>query len=156
MFLILFVLFEKQQETRIRFCKLAGRMYNYNRIYNEPDHYFFTISILVLFFVSCNRAGVPVLGEENLSGIEEAEEIEEDTSYEIVSRIADHTTVDCVYSGQIPEAAIVSAINYLHIGYGDGPLDHDCGYHPGWANETREFLDDPENVDINVIMWSLL
>lgn len=43
----------------------------------------------------------------------------------------------------------------LHLfegdGYGDGYLDHDCGY-SGWDTETREYLDDyPE---CNVIIWS--
>jgi len=46
----------------------------------------------------------------------------------------------------------------LHLfegdGYGDGPLDHDAGYYPGWYNETIEFLDDPSNIEYNVIMWS--
>ncbi len=36
-------------------------------------------------------------------------------------------------------------------GYGDGYLDHDCGY-PGWDDETREYLD--LFPDCNVIMWS--
>jgi hypothetical protein len=39
-------------------------------------------------------------------------------------------------------------------GYGDGWLDHDCGYYPGWVEETREYLDDPSHSDVNVIMWS--
>lgn len=39
-------------------------------------------------------------------------------------------------------------------GYGDGPLDHDCGYYPNWVEETREFLDNPDNSDVNVIIWS--
>jgi len=38
-------------------------------------------------------------------------------------------------------------------GYGDGWLDHDCGY-PDWVNETRTYLDDPSHADINVIIWS--
>ncbi|PLW99388.1 MAG: hypothetical protein C0593_03290 [Marinilabiliales bacterium] len=43
----------------------------------------------------------------------------------------------------------------LHLfegdGYGDGYLDHDCGY-TGWDDETREYLDlFPE---CNVIIWS--
>jgi hypothetical protein len=43
----------------------------------------------------------------------------------------------------------------LHLfegaGYGDGYLDHDCGY-AGWDDETREYLNDfPE---CNVIIWS--
>lgn len=39
-------------------------------------------------------------------------------------------------------------------GYGDGWLDHDCGYYPNWVEETREYLDDPSHADVNVIMWS--
>jgi hypothetical protein len=47
-------------------------------------------------------------------------------------------------------------------GYGDGDLDHDCGYFPNWVNETREYLGDPDpttgrgtkNPEINVIIWS--
>ncbi len=35
--------------------------------------------------------------------------------------------------------------------YGDGALDHDCGY-AGWDDETREYLD--ANPDCNVIIWS--
>ncbi len=38
--------------------------------------------------------------------------------------------------------------------YGDGPLDHDCGYYPDWVDETREYLDSPANSDINVIIWA--
>jgi hypothetical protein len=37
-------------------------------------------------------------------------------------------------------------------GYGDGPLDHDCGYYPNWVEETQEYLD--ANPEINVIIWS--
>ncbi len=39
-------------------------------------------------------------------------------------------------------------------GYGDGWLDHDCGYYPAWVEETREYLNDPSHSDVNVIMWS--
>jgi hypothetical protein len=39
-------------------------------------------------------------------------------------------------------------------GYGDGWLDHDCGYYPNWVNETREYLNNPSHSDVNVIMWS--
>jgi hypothetical protein len=39
-------------------------------------------------------------------------------------------------------------------GYGEGWLDHDCGYYPNWVDETREYLDDPSHSDVNVIMWS--
>jgi len=36
----------------------------------------------------------------------------------------------------------------------DGVMDGDVGYYPQWVNETREYLDDPANSDINVVMWS--
>ncbi len=39
-------------------------------------------------------------------------------------------------------------------GYGDGWLDHDCGYYPNWVNETRIYLDDASHSDVNVIIWS--
>jgi len=43
----------------------------------------------------------------------------------------------------------------LHLfegdGYGDGYLDHDCGY-DGWDDETREYLDSFPST--NVIIWS--
>ncbi len=43
----------------------------------------------------------------------------------------------------------------LHLyegdGYGDGDLDHDCGY-AGWEDETSEYLD--AHPDCNVIIWS--
>lgn len=39
-------------------------------------------------------------------------------------------------------------------GYGTGDLDHDCGYYPNWVNETRTYLDNPANNDVNVIIWS--
>jgi hypothetical protein len=57
----------------------------------------------------------------------------------------------------------------LHLfqgaGYSNGPLDHDAGYlmnesewnekkESNWYLETREFLDDPNNRQFNVIMWS--
>lgn len=38
-------------------------------------------------------------------------------------------------------------------GYQKGPLRLDCGY-SGWDKETRDFLDDPKNSNINVIMWA--
>ena len=45
-------------------------------------------------------------------------------------------------------------------GYGEGWLDHDCGY-SGWDEETRSYLEgyDPgagtaDHTDVNVIMWS--
>ncbi len=33
-------------------------------------------------------------------------------------------------------------------------LANDCGYFPGWVNETRAYLDDPSHSDVNVIIWS--
>lgn len=39
-------------------------------------------------------------------------------------------------------------------GYGDGWLDHDCGYYPEWVSETRVYLDDASHADVNVLMWS--
>jgi uncharacterized repeat protein (TIGR01451 family) len=47
-------------------------------------------------------------------------------------------------------------------GYGDGDLDHDCGYYPNWVDETRAYLGTPDpgtgrgtnNPEINVIIWS--
>lgn len=43
----------------------------------------------------------------------------------------------------------------------DGALDlhdyamgGDCGYYPDWVNNTRAYLDDPANADVNVIIWS--
>jgi len=39
-------------------------------------------------------------------------------------------------------------------GYGSGDLDHDCGYYPNWVDETRAFLDNPDNYEVNVIIWS--
>jgi hypothetical protein len=39
-------------------------------------------------------------------------------------------------------------------GYGDGWLDHDCGYYPNWVEETREYLNHPSHADVNVVMWS--
>ncbi len=46
--------------------------------------------------------------------------------------------------------------------YGSGDLDHDCGYWPGWRNETIAYLGDPNQTtgrgkthpDCNVIIWS--
>ena len=38
--------------------------------------------------------------------------------------------------------------------YGEGWLELDAGYYPSWTEETREFLDDPEHGEYNVIMWS--
>ena len=39
-------------------------------------------------------------------------------------------------------------------GYDSGWLELDGGYWPTWANETREYLDDPSHADVNVIVWS--
>lgn len=39
-------------------------------------------------------------------------------------------------------------------GYGDGWIDHDCGYYPDWVDETREYLNDPSHADVNVMIWS--
>jgi len=36
----------------------------------------------------------------------------------------------------------------------DYAMDGDVGYYPQWVNETRTYLDDPANSDVNVIMWS--
>ncbi len=36
----------------------------------------------------------------------------------------------------------------------DGVMVGDVGYYPQWVNETREYLDDPANSDINLVMWS--
>lgn len=122
-------------------------------------------------------------------------------------RTADHTIMNMLRLGTIPESAITSAKSQLHIGYGhtshgsqitdgmtglvafanggglgftysqnlfawngggtdgdldlqegsnysEGPLSLDCGYYPEWVNETRDFLNDPANSDINVIMWA--
>jgi len=30
----------------------------------------------------------------------------------------------------------------------------DVGYYPQWVNETRDYLDNPANADVNVMMWS--
>jgi hypothetical protein len=36
----------------------------------------------------------------------------------------------------------------------DYAMSGDVGYYPDWVNETRSYLDDPSNSDVNVIMWS--
>lgn len=36
----------------------------------------------------------------------------------------------------------------------DYAMDGDVGYYPQWVNETREYLNDPSNSEVNVIMWS--
>jgi hypothetical protein len=55
----------------------------------------------------------------------------------------------------------------LHLregdGYGTGPMDHDAGYfsdtwdtdnQQNWYEETVQFLDDPDNGEYNVVIWS--
>jgi len=37
-------------------------------------------------------------------------------------------------------------------GGANGALD--VGYYPDWVNNTRNYLDDPDNADVNVIIWS--
>lgn len=56
--------------------------------------------------------------------------------------------------------------DYLHLfegdGYGDGDLDHDCGYYPRWVDETRAYLGPPDPLtgrgtnhpEMDVIIWS--
>lgn len=36
----------------------------------------------------------------------------------------------------------------------DYAMAGDVGYYPQWVNETREYLNNPSNSDVNVIMWS--
>lgn len=36
----------------------------------------------------------------------------------------------------------------------DYAMGGDCGYYPDWVNNTRAYLDDPANADVNVIIWS--
>lgn len=36
----------------------------------------------------------------------------------------------------------------------DYAMGGDVGYYPDWVNNTREYLDDTTNSDVNVIMWS--
>lgn len=36
----------------------------------------------------------------------------------------------------------------------DGAMSGDVGYYPSWVNNTRAYLDDPANNDVNVIVWS--
>ncbi|MBN1695091.1 hypothetical protein JW879_06800 [candidate division WOR-3 bacterium] len=36
----------------------------------------------------------------------------------------------------------------------DYAMSGDVGYYPQWVNETRTYLDNPANSDVNVIMWS--
>ena len=112
--------------------------------------------------------------------------------------VIDH---DCTDITQIPESAITTAKNSLHIAYGhtshgsqlttgmtglvgfvnggglglsllqnifawnnggtggavdlhDYAMGGDCGYHPAWVNNTRNYLNNPANSDVNVIIWS--
>jgi len=36
----------------------------------------------------------------------------------------------------------------------DYAMGGDVGYYPQWVNNTRNYLDDPVNADVNVIIWS--
>ena len=36
----------------------------------------------------------------------------------------------------------------------DYAMGGDCGYYPDWLNNTRAYLNDPANADVNVIIWS--
>jgi len=36
----------------------------------------------------------------------------------------------------------------------DYAMAGDVGYYPQWVDETRDYLDDPANSDVNVIIWS--
>jgi hypothetical protein len=36
----------------------------------------------------------------------------------------------------------------------DYAMEGDVGYYPQWLNNTRNYLDDPANADVNVIIWS--
>jgi len=36
----------------------------------------------------------------------------------------------------------------------DYAMGGDCGYYPQWVNNTRAYLDNPANFDVNVIIWS--
>lgn len=36
----------------------------------------------------------------------------------------------------------------------DYAMGGDVGYYPQWVNNTRNYLDDPSNADVNVILWS--
>jgi len=38
--------------------------------------------------------------------------------------------------------------------YNSSWLDGDAGYYPQWVNETKDYLNDPDHSDVNVIMWS--
>lgn len=36
----------------------------------------------------------------------------------------------------------------------DYAMSGDVGYYPDWVNNTRTYLDDPDNANVNVIIWS--
>ncbi len=36
----------------------------------------------------------------------------------------------------------------------DSAMANDVGYYPDWVNSTRAYLNNPQNVDVNVILWS--
>ena len=36
----------------------------------------------------------------------------------------------------------------------DNAMGGDCGYYPQWVNNTRAYLDNSNNFDVNVIIWS--
>ena len=36
----------------------------------------------------------------------------------------------------------------------DSAMSGDCGYYPAWVNNTEGYLDNPDNSDVNVIIWS--
>lgn len=36
----------------------------------------------------------------------------------------------------------------------DGAMGGDVGYYPQWVNNTRDYLNNPANADVNVIIWS--
>ncbi len=36
----------------------------------------------------------------------------------------------------------------------DRAMIDDVGYYPQWVNSTRTYLNDPQNADVNVVMWS--
>lgn len=36
----------------------------------------------------------------------------------------------------------------------DGAMAGDCGYYPQWVNNTREYLNNENNSDVNVVIWS--
>lgn len=36
----------------------------------------------------------------------------------------------------------------------DYAMDGDVGYYPDWVNNTRAYLNNPQNVDVNVVLWS--